>query len=88
MTLTRLEQKQNQNALRMARLTKEQRKIDTQIKILIGACVINQCKKDGFMLHMVEKAIRENASDRDKERLAGFADWIKKQTVSEKNSSQ
>lgn len=79
MDLIRLEQKRKQNELEMARLQEQIRKLDTQMKIIIGACVINQCKKDQNFLRTIEQVIDANASDRDKKRIAGFSDWIQKQ---------
>lgn len=79
MELKKLEQKMAQAELQMARLREQQRKLDAQMKIIIGACVINQCKKDQNFLRTIEQVIDANASDRDKKRIAGFADWIKEQ---------
>lgn len=79
MHLKELEQKMEQIKLKMARLQEQQRKFDAQMKIIIGACVINQCKKDDEFLRTIEQVISTNASERDKKRLAGFADWIKEQ---------
>lgn len=81
MELKKLEQKLAQAELQMARLREQQRKLDAQMKIIVGACVINQCKKDDEFLRMVQQAIDANASERDKKRLAGFADWIKQQNT-------
>lgn len=79
MDLKKLQQKLAQTELQMARLQEQQRKLDAQMKIIIGACVINQCKKDQNFLRTIEQVIDENASDRDKKRIAGFSDWIQKQ---------
>lgn len=79
MHLKELEQKMEQIKLKMARLQEQQRKFDAQMKIIVGACVINQCKKDDEFLRMVQHAIDANASERDKKRLAGFSDWVKQQ---------
>lgn len=81
MELKKLEQKLAQAELQMSRLREQQRKLDAQMKIIVGSCVINQCKKDDEFLRMVQQAIDANASERDKKRLAGFSDWIKQQNT-------
>ena len=79
MDIKKLQQKMAQAELQMARLREQQRKIDAQMKIIIGACVINECKKNPEFLRMIERVIDNNASDRDKKRLAGFSDWVREQ---------
>lgn len=81
MELKKLEQKMEQVKLKMARLQEQQRKFDAQMKIIIGACVINECKKNPEFLQTIEQVISTNASERDKKRLAGFSDWIKQQAA-------
>lgn len=81
MDYKKLEQKLAQAELQMARLREQQRKLDAQMKIIIGACVINECKKNPDFLRMIERVIDTNASERDKKRLAGFSDWIKQQNT-------
>lgn len=79
MELRKLQQKLAQAELQMSRLQEQQRKLDAQMKIIIGACVINECKKNPDFLRTIERVIDTNASDRDKKRLAGFSDWVREQ---------